>query len=97
MKTDPGADEVRERISDVVSGDTKPGSQARAKALAGVPWFLATEDARAVGLRGPTAALVPLEETETYDGRDNEEMKRRYYEAVLNVPLKVVPISEDVR
>jgi hypothetical protein len=97
MKTDTGADEVRERISDVVSGDTKPGSRARAKALAGMQWFLATDDARAVGLRGLTAALVPLEEAEIYDGRDNEEMKRRYFEAVLKVPLKVVPISEDVR
>jgi hypothetical protein len=32
-----------------------------------------------------------------YDGLDNEEMKRRYFEAVLKVPLKLVPISADVR
>ena len=63
----------------------------------GGQWFLATDDARAVGLRGLSAVLVPLEEAEIYDGRDNEEMKRRYFEAVLKVPLKVVPISADVR
>lgn len=48
-----------------------------------------------MGLRGLSAALVLLEDAEIYDGRDNEEMKRRYFEAVLKVPLKVVPISED--
>lgn len=96
MKTDLGAEEIRERIATVANGDTHSGSRARATALAGVQWFLATEDARAVGLRGPTAALVPLEEAEIYDGRDNEEMKRRYFESVPKVPLKVVPISEDV-
>jgi hypothetical protein len=97
MKIDAGGQEVREHIEDVLRGDTRPGTQARAKALAGVQWFLATDDARAVGLRGLTAALVPLEEATLYDGRDNEEMKRRYFEAVLKVPLKVVPISEDGR
>ena len=56
---------------------------------------MATDDAHAVGLRGLSAALVLLEDAEIYDGRDNEEMKRRYFEAVLKVPLKVVPISED--
>jgi hypothetical protein len=96
MKNDFGTAEVQGRIEDVVNGPTKPRTQARMKALAGVKWFLATDDARAVGLRGLTAALVPLEEAEIYDGRDNEEMKRRYFEAVLKVPLKVVPVSEDV-
>ena len=85
------------RIEDVVNGPAKPRTRARMKALAGVQWFLATDDARALGLRGLTAALVPLEEAEIYDGRDNEEMKRRYFEAVLKVPLNVVPISEDAR
>lgn len=97
MKNDFGTAEVKERIADVVRGPSKPRTRARMKALAGVKWFMATDDARAVGLRGVTAALVPLEEAEVYDGRDNEEMKRRYFEALLKVPLKVVPISEDVR
>ncbi len=96
MKNDFGAAEVQERIADVVRGPTKPRTQARMKALAGVKWFLATDDARAVGLRGLTAVLVPLEEATIYDGRDNEEMKRRFFETVLKVPLKVVPVSEDV-
>jgi hypothetical protein len=97
MKIDVGALEVREQIATVVNGPSKPGSRARTKALSGGQWFLATDDARAVGLRGLSAVLVPLEEAEIYDGRDNEEMKRRYFEAVLKVPLKVVPISADVR
>jgi len=97
MKNDFGTVEVQERIADVVRGPTRPRTAARMEALAGVQWFLATDDARAVGLRGLTAALVPLEEATIYDGRDNEEMKRRCFEAVLKVPLKVVPISEDVR
>lgn len=97
MKNDNGVAEVRERISEVINGTTKTGSHARSKALAGVQWFLATEDGRAVGLRGLVYTLVPIEEAEIYDGRDNEEMKLRYFEAVLKVPLMVVPMSEDVR
>jgi len=97
MKNDFGAEEVREQISGVVNGSTKPGTSARNKALAEVQWFLASDDGRAVGLRGLATALVPLEEAQIYDGRDNEEMKRRYFEAVLKVTLKVVPVSEDVR
>lgn len=97
MENDSGAKEIRDRIEDVVKGPTEPRTQARMKALAGVKWFLATDDARAVGLRGVTAVLVPLEEATIYDGRDNKEMKRLYFEAVLKLPLKVVPVSEDVR
>jgi hypothetical protein len=97
MKLDAGGNEVRERIEEVLHGGTKPRSRARAKALAGVQWFLATEDGRAVGHEGMTYGLVPLEEAEIYDGRDNEEMKRRYFEAVLKVPLMIVPVTEDVK
>ncbi len=97
MKADFGGQEVRDRIEHILHGETKPGTRARAKALAGVQWFLATEDGRAVGPRGTTYALVPVENAEIYDGRDNEEMKRRYFEAVLKVPLVVVPVTEDVR
>ncbi len=97
MKIDSGAEEVREQIEHVVTRPTKTGTSARAKALSTVQWFLATNDGRAVGLRGLKAALVPINEAEIYDGRDNEEMKKRYFEAVFKVPLKVIPISEDVR
>ena len=97
MKNDSGVLEVRERISDVIKGPTSLGTRARTKALARIRWFLATDDARAVGLRGLTGTLVPLDEAEIFDGRDNEEMKLRYFEAVLKVALRVVPISEDVR
>ena len=97
MKNDFGAVEVKERIADVLNGGTKPNTTARAKALSSVQWFLATDDARAVGLRGMTAALVPLDKAQIYDGRDNEDMKRRYFEALLKVPLRVIAVSEDVR
>jgi len=97
MKNDFGAKEVRERISGVVNGPTNPGTSARNKALAEGQWLLASDDGRAVGLRGLASALVPLEEAQIYDGRDNEEMKRRYFEAVFKVQLTVVPVSEDVR
>lgn len=97
MKTDAGGDEIRQRIEQVVNGETKPNTKARAKALGGIQWFLATEDGRAVGTEGSTYGLVSLDEAEIYDGRDNEEIKRRYFEAVLKVPLMIVPVSEDLR
>lgn len=94
MKNDSGEQEIREQIEDVVKGPTKTGTSARAKALSDVRWCLATTDGRAVGLHGLTPVLVPVKEAEIYDGRDNEDMKRRYFEAVLKVKLRVVPISE---
>lgn len=94
MENFGAAKEIRDRIGDVVIGPTKPGTSAREKALSAVRWFLAADDARAVGLVGLTSALVPLEEAEIFDGRDNENMKRCYFEAVLKVKLRVVPISE---
>jgi hypothetical protein len=93
VEIDSGANGVREQIEDVVNGPTKTGTRAREKALSTMQWFLATSDGRAVGLRGLKVALVSVDEAEIYDGRDNEEMKRRYFEEVLKVPLKVIPLS----
>ena len=97
MKTNFDGQETRERIEEILRGGTKHCTRDRSKALAGVQWFLATKDGRAVGPKDSTYGLVSIDKAEIYDGRDNEEMKRRYFEAVLKVPLMIVPVSEDVR
>ena len=95
MKNDFGAVEVRERITAVVSGTTLPRTKARMAALASVKWLLASEEGQAMGIQGMTAKLVSLEEAQVFDGRDNEDAKQRFFEALLRVRLHVVPLEKE--
>jgi hypothetical protein len=95
MKNDFGAMEVKGKIAEIVGGPTRPKTKARMAALASVKWFLATEDGQAVGIRGVASKLVPLEEAQVFDGRDNEDAKRRFFEALLKVRLHVISIEKE--
>lgn len=75
---------------------TVPETQERMRALANVRWVFATDDggfvtvddrARASLTRDASRAIV-------YDGRDNEELKCRFMEALLGVSLTVVLLDE---
>jgi len=75
---------------------TAPKSPGRMKALAGVRWVLATDDGRFVKLTERLEVVlthVP-NEAAVYDGRDNEEMKCRFMQTLLGVPLTVVLLDE---
>ena len=95
MKNDFGAVEVKEKIAEIVGGPTRPKTKARMAALASVKWLLATEDGQAVGIQGMAAKLVPLEEAQVFDGRDNEDVKQRFFEALLRVRLHVVSLEKE--
>jgi len=66
------------------------------KALAGVRWILASDDGRFVTVNDRAEAmLVPdAAKATVYDGRDNEEVKCRFMQVVLGVPLMVVLLDE---
>ena len=82
---------MQRTISRAVRG-TKPQTNARMQSLANVRWVLATDDGRFVAVderaharlvRDPSQAMV-------YDGRDNEALKARFFEALFKAQLTVV-------
>jgi len=75
---------------------TEPFTRGRSRALASVRWVLATEDGRFVAVNGSARASLVRDPAEAmvYDGRDNEELKAPFFEAILGVPLTVVLLGE---
>lgn len=73
-------------------GGTEPFTTARNAALATVRWILATEDGRFVAVddRGFATLVSDPQRAAVYDGRDNEELKLEFFEALLGVSLTVV-------
>lgn len=72
---------------------TPPRTKARNKALAAVKWRLESEEGLQSGLdTAHNCALFPAHSPQvaTFDGRDNEELKRRFYSAILRTPLAIV-------
>lgn len=73
---------------------TQPKTKARNIALAAIKWRLEAhgglvagiDDSLVCGLFQPDSPHA-----QTFDGRDNEQMKLRYYQAVIGVPLSIVP------
>lgn len=82
---------INREIADAVRG-TAPRTSARMRALASVRWVLATDDGRFVTVdeRASVALTGEPAKAAVYDGRDNEELKVRFMEALLHVPLTVV-------
>lgn len=82
---------INREIADAVRG-TAPRTSARMRAFASVRWVLATDDGRFVSV--DECARVTLNadpaNAAVYDARDNEELKVRFMEALLHVPLTVV-------
>ena len=74
---------------------TLPNTKERMFALAAVRWVLVTNNGRFVAVdRNAQARLVTaLSDATVYDGRDNEQLKARFFEALLGEPLNVVTID----
>ncbi len=69
---------------------TEPKTKARNKALASVRWVLASEKGFAA-LSGLQIIIVPdIAAAQVFDGRDNEEIKARYYTAATKTQF--VPV-----
>ena len=86
---------MRNSISRAIRG-TRLRTAARMRALAKVRWVLATGDGRFVKVdERAQATLTPeADRASIYDGRDNEELKCRFMEALFKVPLTVVLLDE---
>ena len=76
--------------------NTEPNTMKRMRALAKVRWVLATTDGKFVSVDNQARATLTneLSQATIYDGRDNEDLKCRFMETLLRVPLLVVLIDE---
>ena len=86
---------LRKSIARAVLG-TRPGTTQRMRALARVRWVLATDDGYFVAVNDRALATLTRDPAKAsiYDGRDNEALKARFFEALLKVPLTVVLLDE---
>jgi hypothetical protein len=64
-------------------------SKQRWKAMKAIQWRFRGPCGEFVGNRAMRAAFVSEAEATIFDGRDNAEMKQRFFEAVLKYPLTV--------
>ena len=66
------------------------------QALAAVRWVLATDDGRfvAVDERAHTELVRDPGKAMVYDGRDNEEQKAGFFQALFKEPLTVVLLDQ---
>ncbi len=71
---------------------TVPFTRGRSRALAKIRWVLATDDGRFVRVDNCGCASLVREAARAavYDGRDNEELKARFFRALFGVPFTVV-------
>lgn len=73
---------------------TKPKTRARNKALAQVRWRLETFDGLCAGLDDKMGcALVSPPNAQVFDGRDNETLKKAFFETALGVELALVLVD----
>lgn len=88
MKTE--METLRERIA-AVCEKTEANTQARMKALAKLKWRLESIDGLCAGLDSKFGcALVLRDNAQIFDGRDNEELKKQFYETSLGIELALV-------
>jgi hypothetical protein len=81
---------VGERI-EAACAKTKPKTRERNEALAQVRWRLESLDGLCVGLDDKIGcALVLPPNAQVFDGRDNETLKKAFFETSLGVKLTLV-------
>lgn len=81
--------ELREMITGTVRA--YPDNKGLMKALKAIQWRLRSADGRYVQLEPGlfTSTLGPVETALVFDGRNNEEIKLRWYEMMLKQPLSI--------
>lgn len=83
--------ELKTRIEAAIAG-TRSGRQ-RANALSRIKWVIARDDGRMVSdgwISGPIRWTSDAAQARVFDGRDNEDFKLRFHEALAKQPLRVV-------
>jgi hypothetical protein len=70
---------------------TEPQTRSRSKELAKLRWRLESIDGLCAGLDNNLGcALVSPQNAQVFDGRDNERLKKSFYESALGIELALV-------
>lgn len=70
-------------------GSTQPFTRARQKALAQLKWVISDDDGHYLIAGVDTQFTGDKSQASVYDGRDNQEMKLRFFRAVTGRALRV--------
>lgn len=88
--------ELNKRIQTAINA-TRPQTNARSKAMAGVRWALRCEQGYLswdAGLGQGFEIVREIESATIYDGRDNEDMKRSYAAAVTGLSFSIQMLED---
>lgn len=89
---------IQEKIAEACA-TTAPGTKARKHALASVRWVLASCTGYAALVDDPVVIarcviVDDIADAQVFDGRDNEEVKARFYGAMLKTDFVPVLLPE---
>ena len=85
---------LEERITEACA-KTKPRTRSRSTELAKIKWRLESSDGLCAGLDDKFGcALVLPHNAQVFDGRDNEHLKKNFYEAALGVELALILVNQ---
>lgn len=85
---------LAERIASACD-NTKPNTRSRSNELAKIKWRLESIDGLCAGLDNKLGcALVLPHNAQVFDGRDNEQLKKNFYETALGVELALVLVNQ---
>lgn len=87
---------LQQRIAEACAS-TPPRTKARRQALASVQWVLGCASGYAALAADPVGRCVIVDDiadAQVFDGRDNEEMKVRFFGAVLKTPFEPVLLPQ---
>jgi hypothetical protein len=86
-ETNPLSEEIAAALA-----RTPPRSRARNAALAAIKWVLAAPDGSCMALDRFARPRLTMDADEAlvFDGRDNEELKARFFQIILGMDLTVV-------
>lgn len=89
-----GEQALKVAIAGAIAATDTP--KARLKALSSIKWRLRSPAGQYAGLEGLRGVLTDAEHAQTYDGRDNEETKIKFWSAILGVQMAVELVSFSV-
>lgn len=68
--------------------------KTRNEALKAIQWRMRADNGQYAGMVGVHCALVPMDQAQVFDGRDNEVIKLAFYQSALGCPLSIEILTQ---